>query len=143
MLSNGVIVEFAANERWIENYATAKKDTQAPNSMWKRRPYAQLAKCAEAQALRKAFPEIGSAPTAEEMEGKEFETASYQSVTQQEQKVISYYPTDRFEHNFSGWKDKILNGGKTASELIEFIESRGSKMTEEQKTKINEIKKEV
>jgi phage recombination protein Bet len=68
-----VAVDFTAKEFWLENYATAGNDTTAPNSMWKRRPYAQIAKCAEAQALRKAFPELGSAPTADEMEGKSFD----------------------------------------------------------------------
>ena len=39
--------------------------------MWQQRPYGQLGKCAEAAALRKAFPEeIGNDYTAEEMEGK-------------------------------------------------------------------------
>lgn len=69
----GMIVEFTANERWLENYATAKRDTAMPNAMWKRRPFAQLAKCAEAQALRKAFPELGAQPTADEMEGRTLE----------------------------------------------------------------------
>lgn len=63
------IVEFTAKEYWIENYATAGKTT-SPNAMWKKRPKGQLAKCAEAQALRKGWPEIGQAPTAEEMEGR-------------------------------------------------------------------------
>lgn len=64
--------EFTAREFWIENYAVkgGKEKSIAPNAMWMKRPYGQLAKCAEAQALRKAFPEVGSAPTAEEMEGK-------------------------------------------------------------------------
>jgi hypothetical protein len=39
--------------------------------MWARRPFGQIAKCSESQALRKAFPEFGSQPTADEMEGHE------------------------------------------------------------------------
>lgn len=70
-LPTGEIVGFTAREFWRENYATAGRDNQAPNAMWKKRPYGQLAKCAEAQALRKAFPEIASQPTADEMEGKQ------------------------------------------------------------------------
>jgi phage recombination protein Bet len=69
-LINGVVVDFTAKEYWLENYAS-KKETATPNAMWAKRPYGQLAKCAEAQALRKAFPEfVSQHPTAEEMEGK-------------------------------------------------------------------------
>lgn len=80
-MTDGKIVEFVSKEYWIENYATAGRDTDAPNSMWKKRPYAQLAKCCEAQALRKAWPEIGQQPTAEEMEGK---TLDVSEITERE-----------------------------------------------------------
>ena len=70
-LVGGQVVEFVGMEYWLENYATAGRNTDAPNSMWAKRPFAQLAKCAEAQALRRAFPELlGGQMTAEEMEGK-------------------------------------------------------------------------
>lgn len=70
--ASGAVDEFTAREFWMENYAIkgGKEKSIAPNAMWTKRPFGQLAKCAEAQALRKAFPEIGSQPTAEEMEGK-------------------------------------------------------------------------
>lgn len=72
MLDNGTIAQFTAREYWMENYAVkgGKEKSVAPNAMWTKRPRGQIAKCAEAQALRKAFPECGSQPTAEEMEGK-------------------------------------------------------------------------
>jgi len=66
-------VPYSAKVFWLESYATAKKDSDQPNAMWRKRPYGQLEKCAEAAALRKAFPEVGMQPTADEMEGKVLE----------------------------------------------------------------------
>ncbi len=71
-LKSGIMAEFTAKEYWIENYATkgGKERSIAPNTMWAKRVKGQIAKCAQAQALRIAFPELSAAPTAEEMEGK-------------------------------------------------------------------------
>jgi phage recombination protein Bet len=71
-LASGAIGEFTAREYWIENYAVkgGKEKSTAPNAMWTRRPRGQLAKCATAQALRSAFPELASQYTEEEMAGK-------------------------------------------------------------------------
>lgn len=45
---------------WLETYATIGR-TDVPNDMWNDRPSGQLEKCAEAAALRVAFPEeLGS-----------------------------------------------------------------------------------
>lgn len=41
---------------WLESYATVGKSDR-PNDMWQDRARGQLEKCAEAAALRKAFPE--------------------------------------------------------------------------------------
>ncbi len=46
---------------WLEAYASLRNDVDIPNSMWQGRPHGQLEKCAEAAALRRAFPEeLGS-----------------------------------------------------------------------------------
>lgn len=75
ILPSGVVAEFTAREYWMENYAAkgGKEKSITPNAMWTKRPRGQIAKCASAQALRIAFPELGAAPTADEMEGKEFQ----------------------------------------------------------------------
>lgn len=127
------VVTFSAKEYWLENYATAGRNAQAPNAMWKKRPYAQLAKCAEAQALRKAWPDIGQAPTAEEMEGKEF-VPSEKDVTPQ-QPAIKYYPAAQFDANFVKWSSAIQSGKKSAEQLIALIESKGA-LTDAQKQAI-------
>ena len=58
-------------EYFAEAVATKKADGK-PNAMWSKRPRGQLAKCAEAGALRKAFPdELGGTITADEMFGRE------------------------------------------------------------------------
>jgi len=50
---------------WMETYASKKGGV--PNKMWEKRPRGQLDKCAEAAALRAAFPEeIGDQITADE-----------------------------------------------------------------------------
>ena len=82
IMPDGSIAEFSAKEFWIENYAKKGKDydtgkqQEYPNSMWEKRCRGQLAKCTEAQVLRKAFPDaVGNLPTFEEMEGKTIDDA--------------------------------------------------------------------
>lgn len=67
------VAEFPATVYWIESYAKRGR-TNIPNEMWLKRPRGQLAKCAEAAALRMGFSDsVGSRPTYEEMEGKTYE----------------------------------------------------------------------
>lgn len=56
---------------WLEYYAVEGRNKKEPNERWLRALHGQLEKCAEAGALRAAFPEeIGNDYAAEEMEGQ-------------------------------------------------------------------------
>lgn len=160
VLPSGQVAEFAATERWKENYAMkgGKEKSIAPNAMWTKRPYGQLAKCAEAQALRKAFPELGAAPTADEMEGKEFDSAQTVEAavrevkeerptlpTMDKEEVISRYGTDIMNaetgevEKFSK-KSIIQQGEAKAQTLIDFLAAR-CVLTEEAIAEINSWEK--
>jgi phage recombination protein Bet len=110
LLSNNTVAEFSATERWIENYAVkgGKEKSVAPNAMWTKRPYAQLAKCAEAQALRKAFPEFsGAQPTDDEMAGKTIEEISNLDAPEKKQRLPTL--TDEEAEQFhNAWIDEKL-----------------------------------
>lgn len=61
---NGQRVAFTATARWKEYYPGEKKGFK-----WRQMPFLMLGKCAEALALRKAFPlELGGVYTPEEIE---------------------------------------------------------------------------
>ncbi len=126
-MPSGAIAEFPAVERWKENYAVkgGKEKSVAPNSMWQRRPYAQLAKCATAQALRAAFPELtGSQPTAEEMEGKEIidvtpkpitpTTGADEHISEERRKEIKELSVKMLEHLDAGAIDDAVLEGQNA-----------------------------
>jgi hypothetical protein len=138
LLPSGQVAEFSATERWKENYAVrgGKDKSIAPNAMWAKRPYGQLAKCAEAQALRKAFPEFGSQPTADEMEGKEFEHVERDvTPTKQEPEALPAYSADSFELNHPKWRQLIKDGKKDAESIISMVSSKAV-LSEEQKAMI-------
>ncbi len=140
LLANGAIAEFAALEYWIENYATAGKDTIQPNAMWKKRPRGQIAKCAQAQALRMAFPEMtGSAPTADEMEGKQIDPGEIDitpKIVAAEKTTLPECSAEKFSENTAAWRELIITGRKTVTDLIAMLSTK-SVLTEEQKLTID------
>lgn len=139
-LASGETATFTAREFWKENYAVkgGKEKSVAPNAMWTKRPYGQIAKCAEAQALRKAFPEVGSAPTADEMEGKPIDMGMAE--------VVPPAPPPPTQTALEPWPDDKLNLreqkirewaaiGKTVDEIVAFLGTKGA-ISPEQRARI-------
>lgn len=155
-MDDGKLATFTAREYWLENYATASKDSSAPNAMWKKRPRGQLAKCAQAQALRMAFPEMtGSQPTAEELEGKtHFDDAStiegdVRTVDPSKASASPAGPTptakptwpdDAFDKQAPRWQRAVESGLKTVDEILTMAATKGA-LTPAQEAKVRAFKK--
>jgi phage recombination protein Bet len=139
LLPNGDKAAYSVIEYWLENYATQSRYVEAPNAMWAKRPRGQLVKCAEAQVLRRAWPEIGQEATAEEMQGKEYISDQPVSTNQTTEKVINILPDEQFNKNFPAWEKAILEGRKTTEELIEYVSGKGTVLSDDQLQKINNI----
>lgn len=81
----GVVCDFTATARW-DQYLPKKKDGSISSPLWIKMPHLMLGKCAEALALRKAFPavlsglyvqeEMGQANGGEKMEPRAFDKAT-------------------------------------------------------------------
>jgi phage recombination protein Bet len=144
LLPNGNVAEFTAVEYWMENYAVkgGKEKSIAPNAMWSKRPRGQLAKCAEAQALRKAFPEVGATPTAEEMEGKAIDTPAevkHMGAAEEVRQAPAVWPADKFAEQLPRWTRAVAEGIKTPADILGWALARGA-LTPEQTAQINALK---
>lgn len=147
-MKNGNVAEFTATERWKENYAVkgGQEKSIAPNAMWQKRPYGQIAKCAEAQALRKAFPEVGSAPTADEIEGKQLgddqaiygEVVSRDEPKPRQETAKPVCPQETFAKNIDKVADALIDGTSTPEYVIEQFEKRYT-LSDTQKEAIRDL----
>jgi hypothetical protein len=144
-MPDGSVRDFTAREFWLENYAAkgGKEKSIAPNAMWQKRPYGQIAKCAEAQALRKAFPEVGSQPTSDEMDGRVIDMGDAEEVTPQPQPparpALPDYAAEAFERNLPSWSAIVASGKKTAGELLTMLSTK-ARFSEEQRARILSLK---
>lgn len=138
-LATGEVVDFAAKELWRENYAVkgGQEKSIAPNAMWTKRPYGQIAKCAEAQAFRKAFPEMSGAYTAEEMEGKEI-AGDREIHAEPARPVIQPYSDADFDKNLPKWRDAVESGKSSPDRIIATVSSK-YELSEAQKQAIRDL----
>lgn len=130
-MANGSAAEFTAREFWVENYATkgGQEKSVAPNAMWTKRPRGQLAKCAAAQALRIAFPEVAGPPTADELEGKTLfheDAAAAMEASPPARPELPPYTQADFDRNLAAWTKLVADGKKTAPDLLATLSTRAT-----------------
>jgi phage recombination protein Bet len=123
----GLRVPFTASARWDE-YALSGAEGWA----WRDKPYLMLGKCAEALALRKAFPEETSGIEVEEAAGYKADTA-IDAHTVEREKSRDELLRDRFDAlpvaakvRFTAWLQStdIPKPGDRSSEHLDVLEAK-------------------
>lgn len=88
-LVQGVKQAFTSERIYFEEFVGIGKNGQ-PNDNWGKKSRYMMSKCAKAAALRMAFPEeIGSLPTAEEMDGQMIGGLTIQEETQARAQMLA------------------------------------------------------
>lgn len=126
-LVEGQRYPFTATARWSEYYPGDKMGFQ-----WHIRPYLMLGKCAEALALRKAFPKLLSGMYAsEELDKGQIEVSPEEKAQRGMQTVIKLISTCSFAE-LEDYKKKITETTKYSEEqkkeLLKAVEDRFSEI---------------
>lgn len=125
-LVHGHVAEYPATAFWDEYVQTTKEGK--PNNMWAQRPKGQLSKCAEALALRKAFPaELSGVYTDTEMDQADNAAPLIQveqHAVQQEHKAAPDDTEARMKHygpKLAGLRNRIKKYGVTDQQVSDFL----------------------
>lgn len=99
----------------FQAYAQTKKDG-ALSQMWAKMPDVMIAKCAEALALRKAFPQqLGGLYTQDEMGQADNDFPPEPTITPQEAQAVRDFVTT---HGITPQEAKVVTGGKPADQIL-------------------------
>jgi phage recombination protein Bet len=113
-------------DAYYDEYVQTNKEGK-PNAMWSRMPRVMLAKCAEARALRRAFPAELSGVYAPEEMGQAANEAAVDAEVIEEPPALS---ADELE----GWETKLkLAASISTDKLSALIKDEMSGMTEPQR----------
>jgi phage recombination protein Bet len=133
----GIPRPFVGVARWSEYVQTTKEG--APTKFWQTMPHTMLAKCAEALAVRKAFPEdAGGLYVAEEMMQAENDAPQLPRITaHQDDPGFVHVETGAFEELSAklATLENDLGGCETYDQVLALREMLGSKAKQSQLTK--------